>query len=89
MHLDEIDGELHILDENLNIIHVFERARSSDANGEVTLSRAAYKHMCDWVKTHWKAGDDPDDTWVKAEQAWDSLTPEQQAYIWTASCQSK
>ena len=44
MHLDEIDGELHILDENLNIIHVFERARSSDANGEVTLSRAAYKH---------------------------------------------
>ena len=45
MHLDEIDGELHILDENLNIIHVFERARSSDANGEVTLSRAAYKHL--------------------------------------------
>ena len=37
MHLDEIDGELHILDENLNIIHVFERARSSDANGEVAL----------------------------------------------------
>ena len=46
MHLDEIDGELHILDENLNIIHVFERARSSDANGEVTLSRAARFRRC-------------------------------------------
>jgi hypothetical protein len=50
MHLDEIDGELHILDENLDVVHVFERARSSDGNGEVTLSRAAYKHMCAWVK---------------------------------------
>ena len=49
MHLDEIDGELHILDENLDVVHVFERARSSDANGEVTLSRAAYKHMYDIV----------------------------------------
>lgn len=53
MHLEEIDGELHILDENLNIIHVFERAKSSDANGEVTLSRPVYKHMCAWIKTHW------------------------------------
>ena len=41
MHLDEIDGELHILDENLDVVHVWTRA-----NGEVTLSRAAHKHYC-------------------------------------------
>lgn len=86
MHLDEIDGELHILDENLNIIHVFERARS---DGEATLSRAAYKHMCAWAKTYWKAGDDPDDLWVRAEQAWDSLTPEQQGYLWSMNHQEE
>jgi hypothetical protein len=89
MHLDEIDGELHILDENLDVVHVFERARSSDANGEVTLSRAAYKHMCAWVKTHWGPDSDPDDLWVRAEQAWDSLSPEQQAYLWTMSRQEE
>jgi hypothetical protein len=55
----------------------------------VTLSRAAYKHMCAWIKTHWKAGDDPDDLWVQAEQAWDTLTPEQQAYIWSMSHQEE
>ena len=32
MHLDEIDGELHILDENLDVVHVWTRA-----NGEVTF----------------------------------------------------
>ena len=84
MHLDEIDGELHILDENLDVVHVWTRA-----NGEVTLSRAAYKHMCGWVKTHWKAGDDPDDLWVRAEQAWDSLSPEQQAFLWSVSRQEE
>jgi len=86
MHLDEIDGELHILDENLNIVHVWTRSRGE---GEVTLSRAAYKHMCGWVKTHWKAGDDPDDLWVRAEQAWDSLTPTEQAYLWAMSHQEE
>jgi hypothetical protein len=100
MHLDEIDGELHILDENHDIIHVWtrssqnsgpgaERARSSDANGEVTLSRAAYKHMCGWVKTHWTPDSDPDDLWVRAEQAWDALTPEAQMYLWSMSHQEE
>ena len=84
MHLDEIDGELHILDENLDVVHVWTRA-----NGEVTLSRAAYKHMCAWVKTHWKAGDDPEDVWVRAEQAWDSLTPTEQAFLWSVSRQEE
>ena len=81
MHLDEIDGELHILDENLNIIHVWTRSRGE----EVTLSRAAYKHMCGWVRTHWTPDADPEDVWVRAEQAWDSLSPEQQAFLWSVS----
>ena len=92
MHLDEIDGELHILDENLNIVHVWTRSSQNsgpDANGEVTLSRAAYKHMCAWVKTHWTPDADPDDLWVRAEQSWDSLSPEQQAYLWSMSHQEE
>ena len=89
MHLDEIDGELHILDENNDIIHVFERAKSSDANGEVTLSRAAYKHMCGWVKKYWTPDADPDDLWVRAEQAWDALSADQQAYLWSMSHQEE
>ena len=84
MHLDEIDGELHILDENLDVVHVWTRA-----NGEVTLSRAAYKHMCGWVKTHWTPDADPEDVWVRAEQAWDSLSPEQQAFLWSVSRQEE
>ena len=84
MHLDEIDGELHILDENLDVVHVWTRA-----NGEVTLSRAAYKHMCAWVKTHWTPDADPDDLWDRAEQAWDALSPDQQAYLWTMSHQEE
>ena len=84
MHLDEIDGELHILDENLDVVHVWTRA-----NGEVTLSRAAYKHMCAWVKTHWTPDADPDDLWDRAEQAWDSLTPTEQAFLWSVSRQEE
>ena len=86
MHLDEIDGELHILDENLDVVHVWTRSRGE---GEVTLSRAAYKHMCAWVKTHWTPDADPEDVWVRAEQAWDSLSPEQQAFLWSVSRQEE
>ena len=81
MHLDDIDGELHILDENYEIVHVFERS-SSDPDGPI-LSRAAYKHMCGLVKTNWKAGDDPNDVWKRAEEEWDALSPETQMYVWT------
>jgi len=95
MHLEEIDGELHILDENHDIIHVWTRSSQNSgpgaerANGEVTLSRAAYKHMCGWVKTHWTPDSDPDDLWVRAEQSWDSLTPEQHMYLWSMSHQEE
>jgi hypothetical protein len=87
MHLDEIDGELHILDENYEIVHVFERANTA-LDGPI-LSRAAYKHMCGWVKKNWKAGDDPDETWVKAEAAWDALEPDAQMYVWTLAQQEE
>ena len=86
MHLDEIDGELHILDENLNIVHVWTRERTDN---ESVLSRAVYKHMCAWVKTHWTPDADPDDLWDRAEQAWDALSPEQQAFLWSASRQEE
>jgi hypothetical protein len=89
MHLDDIDGELHILDENYEIVHVFERSSSNSPPDGPILSRAAYKHMCGWVKTNWKAGDDPDETWVKAEAAWDALDPDAQMYVWTLARQEE
>ena len=102
MHLDEIDGELHILDENHDVVHVWTRSsqnsdpgaeRANGANGQIpdrpVLSRAAYKHMCAWVKTHWGPDSDPDDLWVRAEQAWDSLTQTEQMYLWSMSHQEE
>ena len=86
MHLDEIDGELHILDENHEIVHVWTRAK---ADGETLLSRPVYKHMCGWVKQHWTPDSDPDDLWVRAEQAWDSLTLDQQMYLWNVCNQEE
>ena len=80
MHLEEIEGELHILDENCEIIHVFERG---------DLSRSAYKHMCACVKKIWDEKVSPDILWVKAEASWDALTPEQQMLIWSLSEQEK
>ena len=84
MHLDEIDGELHILDENYEIVHVFERSKGNDSH---FLSRAAYKHMCGWVRTHWTPDADPEDAWVRAEQAWDALSPDEQMFLWSMSQQ--
>jgi hypothetical protein len=80
MHLDEVDNELCILDENCEIIHVFERG---------DLPRAAYKHMCACVKNSWDEKVSPDVLWAKAEAAWDALTPEQQMLIWSLSEQEK
>ena len=79
-HLDEVDCELCILDENCEIIHVFERR---------TLSRGAYKHMCACVKEFWYENADPADVWAKAEAVWDALSPEQQTLIWSLSVQEK
>jgi len=95
MHLEEIDDLLHILDENYETIHVFERARRSSENSdpendqETVLSRAAYKHMCGWVKLQWKPEDDPHEIWARAEHSWDELTPEQQMYLWSLSHQEE
>lgn len=77
MHLEDIDGELCICDEN-EIIHTFER-------GE--FSRAAYKHMCAWVSTNFDPKIDPDQLWLNAEAAWDALTPDQQMLLWSLSVQ--
>jgi hypothetical protein len=88
MHLEEIDGELHILDENLDVVHVWTRARGSDLDAPA-LSRPVYKHMCAWIKTHWAPDADPDDLWVRAKQAWDSLTQTEQMYIWAMSRQEE
>jgi lysine/ornithine N-monooxygenase len=80
MHLEEIDGLLHILDENYEVIHVFERGN---------LSRAAYKHMCAWTQKHFDQNVDFDETWKRAEAAWDALTPEQQMLLWSLSVQEQ
>lgn len=85
MHLEDIGGELHILDENYQIVHVFERSKGDG----ILLSRAMYKHMCGWVKTYWKAGDDPEDWWQLAEEAWDALSPEAQACVWALAEQEE
>jgi len=79
-HLDEVDCELCILDENCEIIHVFERG---------DLSRATYKHMCACVKEFWNENADPDEVWTRAEAAWDALTPEQQRLLWSMSVQEQ
>jgi hypothetical protein len=87
MHLEEIDGLLHILDENYEIIHVFERSKGEgDAR---LLSRPAYKHMCGWVKMHWTPETDPNEIWTRAEHSWDELTPDQQMYLWSLSHQEE
>jgi hypothetical protein len=82
MHLDEVDGELCILDENCDIIHVFERV---GPDGETVLSRAAYKHMCACVKEFWTPDMDPEVAWEKADAAWNALTPEHQMLLWSLS----
>lgn len=73
------------MDENYQIVHVFERSKGDG----ILLSRAAYKHMCGWVKTYWKAGDDPEDWWQLAEEAWHALTPEAQACVWSLTEQEE
>lgn len=78
MHFDDSDGELAIFDENGEFQHVFERG---------DLSRAAYKHMCGWIRKNLDATLDFDENWKRAEAAWDALTPEQQALLWSLSVQ--
>jgi len=76
--VEMVDDELYLL-QGTDVIHVFSR-------GE-TLSRAAYKHMCSWVQTNFKTKfkENPEELWEEAEKAWDALTPDQQAYLWSIS----
>jgi lysine/ornithine N-monooxygenase len=78
MHVEDIDGRLCVLNENDQVVYVFERGN---------LSRAAYKHMCGWTQKHFEPSVDFDETWKKAEAAWDALTPEQQMLLWSMSVQ--
>ena len=68
-----VDGELAIVYGD-TAIHIFERG---------DFSRAAYTYMIDWVQKNTSPNDDPDDTWARAEKAWDALSPETQGLLFT------
>ena len=70
MGLELIDGTLHLLGENDEVLHVFERAH---------LSKAAYKHMCVWAIANFNG--DPETLWTEAENSWNDLTPETQGLL--------
>jgi hypothetical protein len=78
MQFEEVEGELCVIDENNEIIHVFEREN---------LSRAAYKHMICWIKTNFDSKLSFGENWSKAEAAWDALTPENKMLLWSLSNQ--
>ena len=70
MGLELIDGTLHLLGENDEILHVFERP---------PLSKAAYKHMCDYAIANFNG--DPETLWTEAENSWNALSPETQGLL--------
>jgi len=74
MGLELIDGTLHLLGENDEVLHVFERARG-------TLGPAAYKHMCDWAIANFNSKLKPEELWERAEASWNDLTPETQGLL--------
>jgi hypothetical protein len=74
MGLELIDGTLHLLGENDEVLHVFERARG-------TLGAAAYKHMCDWAIANFNSKLKPEELWERAENSWNDLTPETQGLL--------
>jgi len=69
MGLELVDGTLHLLGENDEVIHVFER-------GGGTLGPATYKHMCAWAISNFSSELKPEELWERAEAAWTALTPE-------------
>ena len=73
MSFTVIDNELAILRDG-QIEYVFERD---------SLSRAAYNYMINWIQTRKSPEDDPGMTWLEAEKAWDSLSPEMQGILMT------
>ena len=74
MGLELIDGTLHLLGENDEVLHVFERARG-------TLGAAAYKHMCVWAIDNFNSKLKPEELWERAEASWNDLTPETQGLL--------
>ena len=72
MGLELIDGTLHLLGENDEVLHVFERP---------PLSRAAYRHMCDWAIANFNSELKPEELWERAENSWNDLTPETQGLL--------
>ena len=74
MGLELIDGTLHLLGENDEVLHVFERARG-------TLGAAAYRHMCDWAIANFNSELKPEELWERAENSWNDLTPETQGLL--------
>ena len=73
MSFTVIDNELAILRDG-QIEYVFERD---------SLSRAAYNYMINWIQTRKSPEDDPGMTWLEAEKAWDSLSPEMHGILLT------
>jgi hypothetical protein len=73
MALVFIENELCLV-HGEEIIHVFEREG---------LSRHAYKHMCTWTITNFNTKLSVDELWLKAREAWDSLSEQNKMCIWS------
>jgi hypothetical protein len=76
--MEYIDGELCILNEEGEVTYVFEREH---------LSRAAYKHMSEWVRLNFDSKLTYEENWSKADAAWEALTPEHKMLLWSMSQQ--
>ena len=72
MSFDPLDNELVVVNDQGNVVYVFERG---------DFSRAAYEYMTHWVRENTSPDDPFEESWASAESAWDSLTPEFQATL--------
>lgn len=75
-----IDGELHMFDQDGNLIYVFERGG---------LSRAAYRHMTHWIQKNFNNKKTFEKNWEEAKTAWDALSPETQAHLFNMSAREE
>jgi hypothetical protein len=71
---NEVDGELVHTESG----YVFERG---------DLSRAAYKHMCSWIRKNFDTQLSLKENWGRAESSWDSLSHNEQMYLWSIHTQ--
>lgn len=72
--MEFIDGELCILNDQGEIIHVFERG---------DLERAPYKHMTAWVLTNFDPKLDHTDLWTLAKKSWEDMSVPNRMAIWS------